>query len=178
MERERAQTVLRVVFETFQGVTTSTILHSYCQYVTGQNSIECQDVVQNESILSVLTTHRSRYVCGNHGGQVHTHLTITHTTHTHTNTHNTGMRSATIPTRTRRWDLQHQGVHLRKNDTDRVRVVVRAAHLTVHLRDEERDSSSRRRAHRVRDNHFRVRNSIKDTVRPLRQENLPWSQAK
>ena len=76
MERERAQTVLRVVFETFQGVTTSTILHSYC-HVTGQNSIECQDVVQNESILSVLTTHRSRYACGNHGGQVHTHLTIT-----------------------------------------------------------------------------------------------------
>ena len=108
----------------------------------------------------------------------YTLISQSHTPHTHTNKHNTGMRSATIPTRTRRWDLQHQGVHLRKNDTDRVRVVVRAAHLTVHLRDEERDSSSRRRAHRVRDNHFRVRNSIKDTVRPLRRENLLWLRVK
>ena len=176
MERERAQTVLRVLFETFQVFTTSTILHSYCQYVTGQNSIECQDVVQNESILSVLTTHRSRYVCGNHGGQVLHNHTHTHSPKTLTHIPRTGTHSATIPTRTHRWDLPHQEVHRRRNDTDRVQV--RAAHLTVHLRDEERDSSSRRRAHRVRDNHFRVRNSIKDTVRPLRQENLPWSQAK
>ena len=103
-------------------------------------------------------------------------LTLTHSqslTHTHTRT---GTHSATIPTRTHRWDLPHQEVHRRRNDTDRVQV--RAAHLTAHRPDEERDSSSPRRAHRVRDSLFRVRNSIKDTVRPLRQENLPWSQAK
>ena len=79
MERERAQTVLRVVFETFQGVTTSTIIHSYCEHLTGQNSIQCQDLVQNESILSFLTSHRSRYLRGDHGGQVRTQShSITH----------------------------------------------------------------------------------------------------
>ena len=176
MERERAQTVLRVLFETFQVFTTSTIIHSYCQHLTRQNSIQCQDPIQNESILSVLTSHRSRYLRRDHGGQVLDNHTHTHSPKTLTHIPKTDTHSATIPTRMHRWDLPHQEVHRRRNDTDRVQV--RAAHRTAHRLDEERDSSSPRRAHRVRDSLFRVRNSIKDTVRPLRRENLRWLRVK
>ena len=70
MERERAQTILRVLHVTLQGIATSTILHSYSQHSARENGIECQDAVQNEQIVFVSTSYRSGYVRGNHGGSI------------------------------------------------------------------------------------------------------------